>query len=113
VDNAPVLTAYANDVSYDNVFSEQLDILAEPGDILIVFSGSGTSKNIVNAVDYGINHYLKIIAFVGITGGLVYWDTTKNIDYIHINSDMLHSEDWFSTVSHILPIIIKEMSDEN
>lgn len=41
----------ANDVSYGAVFSHQLKVLAEPGDVLVALSGSGTSKNIVQAMD--------------------------------------------------------------
>jgi D-sedoheptulose 7-phosphate isomerase len=45
------LTAIANDISYGAVFSHQLKVFAEPGDLLLALSGSGTSKNIVQAID--------------------------------------------------------------
>jgi D-sedoheptulose 7-phosphate isomerase len=47
--NTPLITMIANDFSFDKVFSDQLEVLAQEGDILITISCSGTSKNIVNA----------------------------------------------------------------
>ena len=50
-DNIGMLTAYANDLSYEDIFSESLKNYAEIGDLLVVVSGSGNSKNIINAVN--------------------------------------------------------------
>ena len=44
------LTAIANDYGYEYVFSRQLEVFAEKGDLLIAMSGSGTSQNILNAI---------------------------------------------------------------
>jgi len=49
--NAAVLTCLANDTGYDNIYSEQLAVLANEGDILVVLSGSGNSPNILRAVE--------------------------------------------------------------
>jgi D-sedoheptulose 7-phosphate isomerase len=49
-DNVPWLTALANDLSYADVFSEQLKNHARPGDLLLAFSGSGASENVIRAV---------------------------------------------------------------
>src|SRR5579859_409297 len=46
-DQLPTLTAYANDVSYDAVFVEQLKNFAEPGDLFMGISGSGNSPNVL------------------------------------------------------------------
>ncbi len=48
--NEAIVTAYANDMGYENVFSDQLKVFLESGDLLITISGSGTSKNIVKAI---------------------------------------------------------------
>ena len=48
--NAGILTCLANDLGYENIFSQQLKVKANSGDILIVLSGSGNSQNIVNAL---------------------------------------------------------------
>ena len=50
-DNIPWITALANDVSYDSIFSEQLENHGQAGDLLIAISGSGNSANVLNAVD--------------------------------------------------------------
>src|ERR1051326_9378488 len=51
-DQIPTLTAYANDVSYDAVFVEQLKNFAEPGDLFMGISGSGNSPNVLRAIEY-------------------------------------------------------------
>lgn len=53
VDNVPVLLAWSNDTSYEDVFTEQLKNHLSKGDIIIGFSGSGKSKNVVKALKYG------------------------------------------------------------
>ena len=51
-DNVATMLAYANDVSYDNVFVEQLKNFLQAGDIVIGISGSGNSKNVLRAIEY-------------------------------------------------------------
>jgi D-sedoheptulose 7-phosphate isomerase len=70
VDNVPVFTAWSNDVSYDDVFLEQLKNFLEPGDLIIVFSGSGKSPNLIKAMKYAKNLGYEIIGFSGMSGGL-------------------------------------------
>src|SRR3977135_2923292 len=54
-DQLPTLTAYANDVSYEFVFVEQLKNFAEPGDLFMGISGSGNSPNVLRAIEYANN----------------------------------------------------------
>jgi D-sedoheptulose 7-phosphate isomerase len=49
-DNIPLMTAWANDSSYDDIFSAQLRPLLEPRDIAFAISGSGNSPNVLNAL---------------------------------------------------------------
>ena len=49
-DNLPSLTAWANDSSYEDVFSEQLKNFIQPRDVVFAISGSGNSKNVLNAL---------------------------------------------------------------
>jgi len=67
--NAAVLTCLANDVSYEDIFAQQLSVLAQPGDVLIVFSGSGNSSNIVRALEKARELHLTSFAILGFTGG--------------------------------------------
>jgi len=50
--NEAIVMAYANDDGYENIFYKQLRVFFRTGDLLITISGSGTSKNIVEAIDY-------------------------------------------------------------
>jgi len=107
-DNIPLLTAYTNDSSYDYVFEYQLQNLASKNDTLIVISGSGNSENIYQACVEALWHDMNIIAFVGMNGGKLMKNFTKGINYVHVETDMLHSEDWHLTLCHLIVRLIKE-----
>lgn len=68
-DNVPTLTAYANDVSYDVVFSEPLQSLGREGDILLTISGSGNSPNVLLAVETAKRMGMQTIGLSGYQGG--------------------------------------------
>jgi len=68
-DQLPTLTAYANDVSYDAVFVEQLKNFAEPGDVFMGISGSGNSPNVVRAMEYANQAGCRTMALTGRDGG--------------------------------------------
>ncbi|MBI3471290.1 MAG: SIS domain-containing protein [Candidatus Solibacter usitatus] len=68
-DQIPTLTAYANDVSYDAVFVEQLKNFAEPGDLFMGISGSGNSPNVLRAIEYANSAGCRTIALTGRDGG--------------------------------------------
>jgi len=64
-DNVSWMTAIGNDFSFDDIFVRQLANHAEPGDVLILTSVSGSSPNIVAAARWGREHGLVTIALVG------------------------------------------------
>ena len=68
-DNQAVITATANDVSYDAVFARQLRRLAGPGDVLILFSASGNSPNVVRAAEVAREMDVTVIGLTGFDGG--------------------------------------------
>ena len=68
-DQLPTLTAYANDVSYEAVFVEQLRNFAEAGDVFIGISGSGNSPNVLRAMEYANSIGCRTIAMSGRDGG--------------------------------------------
>lgn len=68
-DNIPIMMAYANDCGYETIFAEQLDALAEPGDVLVAFSGSGRSPNVIRAMDLARERGLTTIGVTGRDGG--------------------------------------------
>ena len=67
--NGPMLTAIGNDISYAEVFRQQLIYYMQPGDALLVVSSSGNSPNVVNACQYAKDQGAPTIAFVGFKGG--------------------------------------------
>jgi len=70
-DNVPMITALANDLGYDQIFTEQLILYGKPGDLLLVISGSGNSPNIVKAVELARQMGLKTAGMLGFDGGRV------------------------------------------
>jgi D-sedoheptulose 7-phosphate isomerase len=68
-DNAAIMTALANDLGYENVFSEQLTNLVQAGDVLIVVSASGNSPNVLKAMRYARSRSAEVIGLLGFDGG--------------------------------------------
>lgn len=69
VANNALLTALANDLGYEDVFSKQLEMLSKPGDLLVLVSSSGNSKNVINAAKAARKLRLKSIGLTGFSGG--------------------------------------------
>lgn len=65
------LTSISNDYGFDKVFARQVEALAKSGDVLWAFSTSGTSKNILAAVEAAKQQNVKILAFTGRKGSLL------------------------------------------
>lgn len=68
-DNVGLITAYGNDLSYDDVFSGQIEAIADEGDLLIAISGSGNSLNVLRAVEVAKRSGVEVLAIVGYDGG--------------------------------------------
>ena len=68
-DSSALVTCLANDFNYEDIYKIMLETYASPGDILIVFSGSGNSPNIINACEYAKDAGMFIIGFGGRDGG--------------------------------------------
>jgi phosphoheptose isomerase len=67
--NVEILTAIANDLAFEEIFSHQLQLQARPGDVLFVISSSGRSANIVKALTWARASDLRTIALTGFDGG--------------------------------------------
>lgn len=68
-DNVAVMTAYANDFGYDEVFIRQLQTLMEPNDVVVAISASGNSPNVVLAIEYANAHGALTVGLTGFDGG--------------------------------------------
>ncbi len=105
-DNVSLLTAWANDTHYTNIFGEQLINFAQPGDLVVGFTASGMSPNIVNAVALGNEMGCTTIAFVGFDGG-----TASAIAHhvLHIPSvSYQHIEDVHLLICHAITSALQE-----
>ncbi len=66
-----ILTAVANDYSYEQVFSKQVEALGNPGDVLLAISTSGNSGNVLAAIDAAHAREMRVIALTGKDGGKI------------------------------------------
>jgi D-sedoheptulose 7-phosphate isomerase len=69
VDNMGLVMAYGNDVSFQDIFIEQLKNILEPGDLVIAISGSGNSENVIRAVTYANDNGAVTLGLCGYNGG--------------------------------------------
>ena len=107
VENSGVLTATSNDIDYSSVFSQQIKLLGRSGDILLCFSASGNSKNLIKAVEEAKSLDVLTVGITGFDGGRL-----KEICDLSIHTPTeLGSygvvEDLHSTVSHVLTEVIR------
>jgi phosphoheptose isomerase len=100
------ITAIANDISYDDVFSYQLESLGRQGDVLITISSSGDSENVVRAAAWAKENGLKVISLTGFEGGR----TAKLADVdLHVKGDNYGVvEDVHQSIMHILSQFIRQ-----
>ena len=63
------ITAWANDTSFDTIFSRQIEAIGNPGDVLVAISTSGNSKNVINAIKIAKDKKLNIVILTGKSGG--------------------------------------------
>lgn len=99
-DNIGMLTAYANDLDYDHIYCKQIESYGNPGDLLIVISGSGNSRNVVKAAHKARELQMLSIAVVGFDGGQV---SAHVDDCVHVPSfDMQICEDVHLMFGHMV-----------
>jgi len=99
-DSVSMITAIANDLSYEDIFCSQLDNKLNRDDLLIAISGSGNSKNIIKAVNYAKTVDCKVIGLTGYDGG----ELKKLADY-HMDvgvDDMQITEDIHMVFDHMM-----------
>lgn len=105
-DNLPLMTAWANDDGYENMYVEQLANLLETGDVVIAISGSGNSPNILKAVEYANTHKATTIGLTGFQGGKLK-GIVKECLVVPSNS-MQRIEDIHLVMGHLLMCYFRE-----
>jgi D-sedoheptulose 7-phosphate isomerase len=105
-DNIPSMMAYANDLSYDDIFVNPLKTYFTPGDVVIGISGSGNSMNVVKAMEYAKDNGGVTIAFTGYSGGKLIQIADYNL-HIEID-DMQITEDLHMVLDHCMMKILSK-----
>lgn len=103
-ENIPSLMAYANDLSFDDIFVYPLQTYFNPGDIVIGISGSGNSKNVLKALDFANENGGITIGLTGYDGGRAKQICTYNV-HIPVH-DMQITEDLHLVLDHCMMRIL-------
>jgi D-sedoheptulose 7-phosphate isomerase len=100
VDNMGLVMSYSNDISFEDVFIEQLKNILEPGDLVLAISGSGNSENVIRAVDYANKSNAVTLGLCGYSGGRLK-NISQNVVWINTH-DMQIVEDCHAVFGHIV-----------
>jgi len=110
-DSISTLLAYANDLSYEDVFVEQLKNFFTPGDLVIGISGSGNSENVLRAIHYANDNQGTTIGLCGYSGGKLF--QMVDIPILAQVDDMQKVEDIHMIVAHMsMQRIIQKISED-
>jgi D-sedoheptulose 7-phosphate isomerase len=105
-DNVPLMTAWANDMSYGDVFVEQLHGLLELGDVVIAISGSGNSENVVRAVRMAKWRGARTISLTGCGGGKL--APLTDVSVVVPSSCMEQIEDAHLILEHLICTTLRQ-----
>lgn len=108
--NAAVLTATSNDLSFEEVFSRQLELVGTKDDVLIVISASGNSRNLVNAVSTAKKLGIITVSLTGFQGGALMELAQYSIHIPSQIGEYGRVEDSHSFVLHLLTHILRELN---
>ena len=106
--NVSLMTAIANDISYEDIFSFQLNRFGKPNDILLLFSVSGSSKNILKCAKVAKRKKIKIISFTGFDGGKIKKLSKYNINFSTNNFGIV--EDCHLSIMHFISQYIRNIN---
>ena len=104
-DNIPVLMAWANDTSFENIFANQLENFVEKDDIVIGISGSGNSENVIKAIQFANEKNAQTICLLGGDGGKL--ANISQLCLIIPNNNMLTIETMHLLVCHLLTTLLR------
>ena len=102
-----IITAIGNDISYDEIFSYQLDALAVPDDVLITISSSGDSENVVRAAKLAKDKGMPVISMTGFSGGRSADIADVNLHVTADNYGVI--EDVHQSLMHILAQYVRHL----
>jgi len=105
--NSSVVTAIANDYSYEEVFSRQLESRGKPGDVLLSLSTSGMSPNVVKAAEMANSMGITSLAFSGKGGGRL--ASVSKLSIVVPHDDFARIQEMHMILGHILCGLVEEI----
>jgi len=105
-DNVPLITAWANDLSYEEVFARQLAGLVQAGDLVIAMSGSGESANVLLAVETARERGARTVGFTGYPGGRL--KGIVDISVVVPSRRIEQAEDAHLILQHVVAVALRE-----
>jgi D-sedoheptulose 7-phosphate isomerase len=110
-DNMALMSAYANDEGYENVFAQQLASFVQPEDVVIAISTSGNSPNVLEATKLANDMRAKTIGFTGFYGG----ELGNIVDInLHVPSNCIEQvEDIHLMYEHLICTVLRQLLSKN
>ena len=108
--NASLLTAVANDTSFQEVFARQVEALARPGDLLIGLSTSGNSENVLRAIQAGNERKALTVGWTGMDGGRL--RQVAQVCLCIPSRDTQRIQEAHITVGHIVCGIVEDLLEK-
>jgi D-sedoheptulose 7-phosphate isomerase len=105
-DNVALITAWANDKAYEEIFSEQLASLAETGDIALAISGSGNSPNVIRGLQAARRAGMQTLVLTGFEGGRA--KALADFCLVVPSDSMQHIEDAHLCATHAIFLAIRQ-----
>ena len=106
-----IVSASANDISYDKIFSFQIEKLCKKNDVLFLFSVSGNSPNLVEAIKIAKKIGVKTVSFTGFNGGKLSKMSDFNINFPIANFGI--AEDCHISIMHYLSQYLRNINIKN
>tara|TARA_B100000795_G_C22691910_1_gene395960 strand:- start:36 stop:662 length:627 start_codon:yes stop_codon:yes gene_type:complete len=106
--NFSLISAIANDVNYDKIFSFQIEKLCKKDDVLFLFSVSGNSPNLIEAIKAGKKIGVKIVSFTGFDGGKLSKMSDYNLNFPIANFGIV--EDCHISIMHYLSQYLRNIN---
>lgn len=100
------LTAGGNDIGFENVFARNVEGLGNKGDVLLAISTSGNSPNVINAVEMAHKKGIKVIGFLGGSGGKL--KDKIELPIVIPSSNTQRIQEGHITVAHIICELVED-----
>jgi D-sedoheptulose 7-phosphate isomerase len=105
-DNVPLMTAWANDQRYEDVFAEQLRPFVQPNDVIFAISGSGNSTNVLNGLQVARDSGARTVGLTGFQGGRM--KLLCDLCVVIPSNSMQLIEDFHVSVTHAIFLALRQ-----